>query len=99
MNVTELKQAILRIYPKLNKVELYRVEHITNQAIKSITGLKTKLKECNSDKEVKEIWQIYNKQEAVWDKFNRQQKHQIRFSKSNYQDYSHLAYNNSSDDL
>lgn len=99
MNVTDLKYNIKRLYPNLNKVELDRVNHITNQAIKSIPGLLSKLKECNSDDEVKQIWHIYNKKEAEWDKFHRIQKHEMNNRKSSYQDYSHLAYNNVTDDF
>lgn len=99
MNVTDLKQNIIKLYPNLNKVELYRIKHITNQAIKSIQGLRERLKECNSDEEVKQIWHIYNKKEAEWDKFHRMQKHEMEHRKSNYQDYSHLAYNNITEDF
>jgi hypothetical protein len=95
MNVTDFRTKVMSL--NLNKSELIRINTLTSRQFKFKVRVYTDFKEVN-DSNYKQVWFELNKQLAKEDKFHRIQTHSMRTSKG-YYDYSHLTYNNSSDDL
>lgn len=95
MNVTDFKNKVLSL--NLNETESIRIKHLTAKCFKLKVRTFTDIKEVNNSN-YKQVWFELNKQLAKEDKFHRIQTHSMRTSKE-FVDYSHIAYNNSTDDL
>lgn len=96
MNVTDFKNKVLSL--NLNKAEIIRIKHLTAKEFKFKLRLYTEFSDVTNSN-YKQVWFQMNQQMAKEDKFHRIQTHSMRTSKERYVDYSHLAYNNSTDDL
>lgn len=95
MNVTDFKNKVLSL--NLNKTEIIRIKHLTAKEFKFKLRLYTEFSDV-TDSNYKQVWFQMNQQMAKEDKFHRIQTHSMRTSKG-FVDYSHIAYNNSTDDL
>lgn len=95
MNVTDFKNKVLSL--NLNKTEMIRIKHLTAKHFKFKVKTFTDIKEV-TDSNYKQVWFELNKQLAKEDKFHRIQTHSMRTSKG-FVDYSHIAYNDSTEDL
>ena len=95
MNVTDFRNKVMSL--NLNKAELIRIKYLTAKEFKFKLRVYTEFEEVN-DSNYKQVWFELNKQMAKEDKSYRIQTHSMRNSKG-FVDYSHMAYNNSSDDL
>jgi hypothetical protein len=95
MNVTDFKNKVLSL--NLNKTEMIRIKHLTAKQFKFKVKTFTDIKEV-TDSNYKQVWFELNKQLAKEDKFHRIQTHSMRNSKG-FVDYSHIAYNDSTEDL
>jgi predicted PP-loop superfamily ATPase len=95
MNPTEFKNKLLLL--KLNQAEVARIKNLTTKELKFKLRIFTPFKEI-TDENYKKVWQLLNMQLAKEEKFYRIQSHNMRQS-IGYSDYSHLAYNNVTDDL
>jgi len=95
MNVTDFRNKVLSL--NLNKAEMIRINNLTASEFKFKLRIFTEFKEV-TDSNYKQVWSQMNKQLAKEDKFHRIQTHSMRTSKGCV-DYSHMAYNNSADDL
>ena len=95
MNVTEFKNKVLSL--NLNKAEIIRIKHLTAKQFKFKLRIYTEFNDV-TDSNYKQVWFQLNQQMAKEDKFHRIQTHSMRISKG-FVDYSHIAYNNSTDDL
>ena len=95
MNVTYFKAKVLSL--NLNKAELIRIKHLTAKEFKFKLRLYTEFSDV-TDSNYKHVWFQLNQQLAKEDKFHRIQTHSMRTSKG-FVDYSHIAYNNSTEDL
>lgn len=96
MNVTDFKNKVLSL--NLNKAEIIRIKNLTSSEFKFKVRLFTEVKEIKNvnDSNYKQVWFELNQQLAKEDKFHRIQTHSMRNSKG-FIDYSHMAYNNSSE--
>jgi broad specificity polyphosphatase/5'/3'-nucleotidase SurE len=95
MNPTEFKNKLLEL--NLNKVEKERVKNIRTKSLKFDLRVNTDFSEITDDN-YKQVWFQLNQQYAKDDKFHRIQTHSMRNCRG-FEDYSDMAYNNSSDDL
>lgn len=93
MNITEFK----RLVNPANEAESKRLSELTSRHLKH-TIKHLDLPEPTRENTSK-VWQSLNKQFAKEDKFHKQQTHEMRNFKGGFEDYSDMAYNNSSDDL
>lgn len=96
MNITDFREKVLKL--NLNHKEIKRINNLTSKYFKFLLGKKLQIREV-TDKNYKEVWYRLNGLLAKDDKFHRQQTHRMRNSKVEFVDFSHLAYNNSSEDL
>jgi hypothetical protein len=95
MNVTDFKTKLTAL--NLNDVEKSRVRSLTAKGLKHKLKFYTEFTEV-TDLNYKTVWFKLNQQIAKENKAHRMMVHSLR-SSSGYEDYSHLAYNNSSEDL
>ena len=95
MNVTDFRNKVLSL--NLNKAEVIRIKNLTAKHFKFRVRVSTSFVDVN-DSNYKQVWFELNEQLAKEDKFHRIQTHSMRNYKG-YVDYSHMAYNNSADDL
>ncbi len=95
MNVTDFKAKVMSL--NLNKAEVIRIKHLTAKEFKFKLRIFTEFKEI-TDSNYKQVWFKLNQQLAKEDKFHRIQTHSMRISKG-FINYSHMAYNNSTEDL
>lgn len=100
MNVTELKEAILEIVNPKSKRESARLKHMYNGSVKyhSMFNMMKKL-DVNDQKAIRQFWHEYNIKEAKLERWYKEQEVKHKSSVHIYNDFSDLAYNNSSDDL
>jgi len=95
MNVTDFKNKVMSL--NLNEAEAIRIKHLTASQFKFKLRIYTEFSEA-TDSNYKQVWFQMNQQLAKEDKFHRIQTHSMRTSKG-FVDYSHMAYNNSTEDL
>ena len=95
MNATEFKNNVLSL--SLNPAEVIRIKNLTTKQLKLNLREFTEFKEI-TEANYKQVWFQLNQYLAKQDKFHRIQTHKMRHS-TGYVDYSHLAYNNVSDDF
>lgn len=98
MNVTELKKAILDIVKPKSKHEIARINHMYNGNIK-YHKMYEQMKSIENEKDIRRFWYEYNIKQAKLERWYKKQTNEMKHSKSSYQDYSHLAYNNVTDDF
>lgn len=97
MTCTEFKKMLSAHVSISIEAERKRFSLISNKRLKD-AGVD--FKSMKSIKEVKEGWNKFNKYEADWEKYCRKARHEERRMKiSNHVGFSHLAYNNNSEDL
>lgn len=95
MNITTFK-SLVKTY---NKAEERRLNNLSSSHYKFlINKYSIGIKNIN-ESNVQIVWNTLNEVLAEEDKFHRKQTHDMKYSKSSYQDYSHLAYNNVTDDF
>ena len=95
MNVTDFRNKVLSF--NLNKAEIIRIKHLTAKQFKFKLRIFTNFNEV-TDSNYKQVWFELNKHLTKEDKLHRIQTHLMRTSKG-FIDYSHMAYNNSVEDL
>lgn len=98
MNVTDLKEEILKIVNPKSKMEISRIKHMYNGVVK-YHGMFERMKSIKTDGDVKRFWHDYNIKQAALEKWYKKQKKEMKKSKAEFQDFSDKAYNNSSEDL
>ena len=94
-NATEFKTRVLSL--NLNVAEIVRIKNLTTKQLKLNLREFTEFKEI-TEANYKQVWFHLNQYLAKQDKFHRIQTHKMRNS-TGYVDYSHLAYNNGSDNF
>lgn len=95
MNCTEFKKRVSELVTFSNEAEKRRFSEMSNKRLQGI-----RYRALKTDNQIREAWRAFNKKEADWERYCRQEAHNERFRKhSHYADFSHLAYNGVADDF
>lgn len=100
MNVTQIKESIFKfVNPKSNH-EKSRINNMYNGNIK-YHNMFNRMKELdvNDEKAIRKFWHDYNIKQAELERWYKKQKHEMKTSKFQFEDFSDQAYNNSSEYL
>lgn len=97
MTCTEFKEKVLKLVNLSNEVEKKRFLNISNKQLKIAD---VHVKHIHTDKEVIQGWLKFNKSQANWESYQRQNKHRARLLRYKpFTDYSSLAYNGVANDF
>ena len=97
MDCTEFKKRASELINISNVAEKKRFKIMSR---KRLQRAGVNFRNIETNEEVIVGWKKYNKNEADWEKYCRQAKHNARLnSNSSFTDYSHLAYSGVTDDF
>ena len=93
MNITTFRELILQL--NLNEAEKRRINNLGGKYFKFLC----KFYNLNPEENLKLTWYKLNQELEKEEKRHKQEVHFMRNSKFLFQDYSHLDYNNVTDDF